>query len=64
MKWDLADLASTADIADECGVGMAAVANWATRHPDFPRPLVVVARGKTPIYSRKAVQDWQRRRSS
>jgi len=62
VRWDLGDLASPADIAEECGVGRPTVSNWPVRYPDFPRPLVTVARGKTPLYSRKAVLDWYDRK--
>jgi transposase len=58
VKWDLADLASPADIAEECGVGKSTVSNWIARYPDFPRPLATVAQGKTPLFSRKAVIAW------
>ncbi len=56
--WDLDDLVSPADIADQFRVGKAAVSNWIARHADFPKPLTTVARGQTDLYSRKAVADW------
>lgn len=62
MTWDLADLVAASDIADLCGATRPAVSNWAARYPDFPRPLVVVARGTAPLYSRRAVIDWYDRR--
>jgi hypothetical protein len=63
VKWDLADLVSPADIAEECGVGKSAVSNWIARYPDFPRPLTTVAQGRTDLFSRAAVLDWYARRS-
>lgn len=62
MRWELEDLVSTGDIADEYGVGKPAVSNWIARHPDFPQPLTSVSRGSTLLFSRKAVADWYRRR--
>lgn len=63
MRWDLADLISPADIAEECGASRPAVSNWVARYPDFPSPLTTVAQGHTPIYSRKAVLDWYDRKT-
>lgn len=62
MKWDLDDLVATSDLADHFGVGKPAVSNWITRYPDFPQPLVTVARGTAPLFSLSAVADWHRRR--
>lgn len=62
MRWELSDLVSPADIAEECGVGKAAVSNWISRYPDFPRPLVTVAKGYTQLFSRRAVIDWYTRK--
>lgn len=64
MKWDLADLVSPADIAEQFGVGKPAVSNWIARYPDFPRPLTTVAQGTTSLFSRKAVIDWHARKWS
>lgn len=58
MRWSLADLVATSDIAEECGVGKPTVSNWIKRYPDFPQPLTVVAQGHTQLFSRKAVLDW------
>ncbi len=62
MKWDLDDLVSPADIAEECGATRATVSNWVKRYPDFPQPLTTVARGRTKLYSRKAVVEWYDRK--
>lgn len=62
MKWDLDDVVATSDIAELCGATKPAVSNWIARYADFPRPLAVVARGTTPLYSRRAVVDWYDRR--
>lgn len=62
MKWDLADLVAASDIAEFCGASKPTVSNWTARYPDFPQPLVVVARGTAPLYSRRAVIDWYNRR--
>lgn len=62
MKWDLADLVAASDIAELCGASKPTVSNWIARYPDFPQPLVVVARGHAALYSRRAVIDWYDRR--
>jgi hypothetical protein len=62
VNWELADLVSPADIAEECGVGKSAVSNWIARYPDFPQPLATVAQGKTALFSRKAVTEWYDRK--
>ncbi len=61
MKWDLDDLVAASDIADLFARGKSAVSNWVDRYPDFPQPVVVVARGMTKLWSRKAVLDWHAR---
>lgn len=58
MRWDLADLVAASDIAEICGATRPTVSNWIRRLADFPRPLVTVAQGHTPLYSRKAVIAW------
>ncbi len=55
MKVDPEDLASAAELAPLLGVGATAIANYASRHADFPRPLATVGAGKIPVYSRSAV---------
>jgi hypothetical protein len=55
------DLVSTADIADLAGVRDSTVCMWAARHADFPAPVAVVARGRTPIYSLPAIREWLER---
>jgi hypothetical protein len=59
---DPRDLVAGVDIADELGVTPGAVGNWRARHEDFPRPVVTVARGTLPIYSRRAVLAWANNR--
>lgn len=54
--WALEDLAATGDLAAEFGVGKAAISNWITRYPDFPRPLITLSTG--PVYSRHQVRQW------
>jgi len=56
MKWELSDLAGASDIAEQYGVGRAAVGNWAQRFEDFPAPLAHV--GGRSVYSRKQVTAW------
>jgi hypothetical protein len=56
--WDLADLATVTDLAAEYGVGKSAIGNWALRYPNFPAPLVTLARGGLNIYSRRQVRAW------
>jgi hypothetical protein len=58
VRWDLDDLVAVTDLADIFGVGKPAISNWRARYQDFPRPLVAVSRGNTPLYSRQAVTDW------
>lgn len=62
MRWDLDDLVAASDIAEMCGATKPGVSNWVKRYPDFPRPLVTVARGTSPLFSRRAVLDWYDRR--
>jgi len=56
MIWDLDDLACSADLAVQFGVGRSTVAVWAARYDDFPAPLAPLACG--PIYSRVQVTAW------
>lgn len=54
----LSDLVAGADIADMLGVTDQAVCNWQRRHPDYPEPVLRVARGNMPLWSRLAVLTW------
>lgn len=58
MKIDPEDLVSTKDIARMAHVTMSAVSNWKLRHPDFPRPVVVVGDGEIPLYLIHHVQQY------
>lgn len=49
-------LVGVAEIAHAAGVGNAAVINWGKRHPDFPRPLMVMAAG--PVWVWAGVAEW------
>jgi hypothetical protein len=62
VRWELDDLVAASDIAEMCRTTKPAVSNWIARYPDFPQPLVVVARGATQLFSRRAVVDWYNRR--
>lgn len=59
--WHLEDLAGIGDLAQDLGVGKAAVSNWTSRYPDFPAPLVTLSTG--PVYSRWQVRQWHDSRS-
>jgi chromosome partitioning protein len=48
------------EVALLAGVGPSAVANWRTRHPDFPQPVAELRAG--PVFDRDQVQRWLRRR--
>ena len=58
MRVDPQDLVVTKDIAEMVGVGANAVSNWRHRYPDFPAPVIELAGGEIPVYSRKAVAAW------
>jgi hypothetical protein len=58
VKVHLEDLIATKDVAELAGTTSAAVSNWRNRWPDFPAPLVTLAAGEVPIYSRRAVAAW------
>src|SRR5438876_11458852 len=51
-----ADLLGLTDIARLAGVGRTVVANWRTRHADFPPPADSRAAG--PVFRRDEVQEW------
>ena len=51
-----ADLLGLTDIARLAGVGRTVVANWRTRHSDFPPPADSRAAG--PVFRRDEVQEW------
>lgn len=56
MMWELDDLVSNSDLADEYLVARGTVSSWAKRNPDFPAPLVTV--GGRPLWSRVQVAAW------
>lgn len=56
--FELDDLVANIDIADMLGVRSSAVANWTLRHPDFPDPVLRVARGAIPLYNRDEIVEW------
>lgn len=60
---DLDDLVTTSEVADMLGVGVSAISNYKQRHEDFPKPLVAVNRGRTDLYSRKAIVAWWMKRA-
>ncbi|MHB8838169.1 MAG: ParA family protein [Gemmatimonadaceae bacterium] len=57
---DHTELIGIHEIAAWAGVGKSAVANWRTRHPDFPAPITEMAAG--PLFARSAVRKWLRAR--
>jgi hypothetical protein len=56
--WELADLATHADLAALFRVSASAIVNWTNRHSDFPAPLVSCSGGATHIYSAREVIAW------
>ncbi|HWF79158.1 MAG TPA: AAA family ATPase [Streptosporangiaceae bacterium] len=54
------DLVGLYEVALLAGVRPSAVANWRTRHPDFPAAVAELASG--PVFDRDQVQRWLRRR--
>lgn len=54
------DFVGINEIADMAKVTRQAVANWRSRMPDFPRPVVELASG--PVFKRSHVRAWLRRR--
>jgi chromosome partitioning protein len=57
---DRDDLVGLYEVALLAGVRPSAVANWRTRHPDFPSAIAELASG--PVFDRDQVQRWLRRR--
>lgn len=51
-----ADLAGIAELSGDLNVSRTRICNWASRHHDFPKPVVSLAAG--PIYSLAAVRAW------
>jgi chromosome partitioning protein len=54
------DLVGINEIAEMAKTSRQAVANWRSRMPDFPKPLVDLASG--PVFRRSQVRSWLRRR--
>jgi chromosome partitioning protein len=54
------DLVGIQEIARLAGVTRQAVANWRSRFPDFPKPLVDLSSG--PVFRRDQVRNWLRKR--
>lgn len=54
------DFVGINEIADMAKVTRQAVANWRSRMPDFPKPVVELASG--PVFKRSHVRAWLRRR--
>lgn len=61
---NLDDLAATSDLAELLGVGPSTISNYRRRHGDFPKPIVTVARGSTPLFDRRAVVRWWSQRTN
>jgi hypothetical protein len=57
-KVDPEQLMAAVDIAMMCGVSSAAVSNWRSRYPDFPRPVANIANGKVDVFVRDDVIRW------
>lgn len=60
MNWDLDDVTTLGEIADQFGVAKTATCNWARRYPGFPRPLKVI--GGYRVYSRAQIVRWRARK--
>ena len=54
------DLLGINEIAELARVSKQAVANWRTRFPDFPKPIVELRAG--PVFRARQIQNWLRRR--
>lgn len=54
------DLVSIYEIAELAGVSPSAVANWRTRHTDFPKPIAELRSG--PVFRTAQITSWLRRR--
>lgn len=49
-------LVGTGEIAEMAGVRKNVIVNWASRHKDFPQPVVVLQCGR--IWDRRDVEAW------
>lgn len=56
MMWELDDLATASQLADEYGVSRSTMSNWSSRYPDFPAPLIAI--GGCQVFSRAQVAEW------
>ena len=59
MMIDVEQLIGVGEIADLGRVTKACVSQWATRHPDFPKPVAVLKCG--PIYNSEQIIEWMER---
>jgi hypothetical protein len=50
------ELLGTLEVAQLAGVSVQAVANWSSRHSDFPKPLARLASG--PVWDGKSMRAW------
>lgn len=50
------ELLGTLEVAQLAGVSVQAVANWGSRHSDFPKPLARLASG--PVWDGKSIRAW------
>src|SRR3569832_1180373 len=57
---DSADLIGLFEIAELAGVSPPAVANWRTRDPNFPRPMVELKSG--PVFRASEIRAWLARK--
>jgi predicted DNA-binding transcriptional regulator AlpA len=58
MIIDTDDLVSVADICAMAQVTSQAVSNWAARHADFPKPVIMMSNGKFKFWLRPEVEAW------
>lgn len=60
----MSTLLALVDVADRAKVAPPVVSNWRNRHPDFPAPVAVVARGRTPLWREEDVDGWLANRAA
>lgn len=61
MRYESDDLVGVYEVAEMAGVTAAAVANWRTRHADFPAAVSELRAG--PVFQRSQVRKWLKKRS-
>lgn len=54
----LVEPVATADIAERLGVTSSAVSNYKRRDPNFPEPVLIIAKGTVEVFEWSEVRKW------